>query len=48
MRERFGFHEGLLPVSEDASRRSLALPFFTALEAADQERVAEALRRAIG
>jgi perosamine synthetase len=48
MRERFGFREGLFPVSEDASRRSLALPFFTALEAVDQERVAEALRHAIG
>jgi perosamine synthetase len=47
MRERFGFGEGMLPVSEDASRRSLALPFFTALEAGDQERIAEALVRAV-
>jgi dTDP-4-amino-4,6-dideoxygalactose transaminase len=30
-------------VSEDASSRTLALPFFTALERAAQERVAEAL-----
>jgi perosamine synthetase len=48
MRERFGFREGMFPVSEEASRRSLALPFFTALEAGDQERVAEALTRALG
>jgi perosamine synthetase len=44
MRERYGFREGLCPVSEDLSRRTLALPFFTAIEAEDQERVAEALR----
>jgi perosamine synthetase len=43
MRERFGFAEGLCPVAEDASRRSLALPFFTGIEPADQERVVEAL-----
>jgi perosamine synthetase len=42
-RERFGTREGMLPVSEDASRRSLALPFHTRLEPADQERVVEAL-----
>ncbi len=35
--------EGMFPVSEDMSRRSLALPFHTRLERADQERVAEAL-----
>ena len=39
MRERYGFREGLCPVSEDLSQRTLALPFFTALEAGDQERV---------
>jgi perosamine synthetase len=43
MRERYGFAEGLCPVSEDASSRTMALPFFTALEADAQERVAEAL-----
>jgi perosamine synthetase len=48
MRERFGFSEGLCPVSEDASRRTLALPFFPQLELDDQERVVEALRAAIG
>lgn len=47
MRERYGFAEGLCPVSEDLSRRTLALPFFTAIEPEDQERVAEALAAAL-
>jgi perosamine synthetase len=47
MRERYGFAEGLCPVSEDASSRTLALPFFTALDADAQERVAEALAVAL-
>jgi perosamine synthetase len=47
MRERYGFREGLCPVSEDASGRTLALPFFTALERGAQERVAEALAAAL-
>jgi len=47
MRERYGFREGLCPVSEDTSRRTLALPFFTGIEPPDQERVVEALIDAI-
>jgi perosamine synthetase len=47
MREAYGFGEGLCPVAEDASRRTLALPFFPGLERADQERVAEALAGAL-
>ena len=47
MRERYGFREGMCPVSEDASPRTLALPFFTALERDAQERVAEALAAAL-
>jgi perosamine synthetase len=47
IRERYGFAEGLCPVAEEASRRTLALPFATALEADDQERVVEALRAAV-
>ena len=47
MRERFGFSEGLCPVAEDVSSRSLALPFFTGIEAAAQERVAEILASAL-
>jgi dTDP-4-amino-4,6-dideoxygalactose transaminase len=47
MREGFGFEEGLCPVAEDVSSRSLALPFFTGIEAAAQERVAEVLVSAL-
>jgi perosamine synthetase len=47
MRERFGFAEGLCPVSEDVSSRSIALPFFTGIEAGAQERVAEVLASAL-
>jgi perosamine synthetase len=47
MRERFGFSEGLCPVAEDAARRTLALPFFTAIERSDQEHVAESLAAAV-
>ena len=47
MRERYGFREGMCPVSEDASRRTLALPFFAQLERDDQERVVAALARAL-
>ena len=44
MRERYGFREGMFPVSEDCSARTLALPFHARLDAADQEYVVEALR----
>ena len=44
MRERYGFREGMLPVSEDCSRRTLALPFHARLHPDDQEYVVEALR----
>jgi dTDP-4-amino-4,6-dideoxygalactose transaminase len=37
----------MCPVSEDASSRTLALPFFTALEADAQERVAAELAAAL-
>ena len=47
MRERYGFGEGLCPLSEDLSRRTLALPFHTKLAAEDQEYVVEALRAAM-
>jgi perosamine synthetase len=46
-RERFGTGEGMFPVAEDASRRSLALPFHTRLTSAEQERVVDALARAV-
>jgi perosamine synthetase len=47
MRERYGFREGMFPVSEDASARTMAIPFHARLEREDQERVAEALRAAL-
>jgi perosamine synthetase len=47
MREAYGFAEGVCPVAEDASRRTLALPFFPQLEREDQERVASALSGAL-
>jgi perosamine synthetase len=47
MRERYGLREGLCPVSEDLSRRTLALPFHTRIEREDQERVAAALAAAL-
>ena len=47
MRERYGFREGMCPVSEDLSSRTLALPFFTSLERDAQERVAEVLATAL-
>ncbi|MBA2537319.1 MAG: DegT/DnrJ/EryC1/StrS family aminotransferase [Actinobacteria bacterium] len=46
-RERFSYADGILPVAEAASARTLALPFHTALEAGEQERVVDALTRAL-
>jgi len=48
MRETYGFSEGLCPVSEELSQRTLALPFFAQIDAEDQQRVAEALAAALG
>ncbi len=47
VRERYGFREGMFPVSEDMSSRTLALPFFTALEPAAQARVVDVLAAAL-
>jgi len=47
LRERYGFREGLCPVAEDVSARSLALPFHTLLEEDDQAYVADTLRAAL-
>jgi perosamine synthetase len=47
MRERFGFSEGLCPVSEDASARTMAIPFHARLAREDQDRVAHVLRAAL-
>ena len=47
-RERFGLAEGMFPVTEAAGARGLALPFHTGLSEGDQERVVDALVRALG
>jgi len=47
-RERFGYREGMLPVAEDVSARTLALPFHSRLPVEDQERVVDVLARALG
>ena len=44
MREQFGFAEGLCPIAEEISSRTLALPFFPEIDAGDQEYVVESLR----
>jgi perosamine synthetase len=44
LRERYGFAEGLCPVAEEMSSRTLALPFHARLEEEDQAYVAAALR----
>jgi perosamine synthetase len=47
MREEFGFAEGLCPIAEETAARTMALPFFTQIEADDQERVVDVLRAAV-
>ena len=48
MRETYGFREGLCPVAEDASARTLAIPFHARLSEDDQAYVAAELRAALG
>jgi perosamine synthetase len=48
MRERYGFGEGLCPVAEETASRTLALPFFSLIEAEDQTRVVDTLAAALG
>jgi perosamine synthetase len=45
--ERFGFSPGMFPVAEAAGAQGLALPFHTGLSSTDQERVVDALSRAL-
>jgi perosamine synthetase len=47
MRERYGFGEGLCPVAEEISARTLALPFHTRIDSGDQEFVVETLAAAL-
>jgi perosamine synthetase len=45
MMERFGYVEGIFPVTEDLGRRGLALPFSGVMEEEQVERVCQALRQ---
>jgi perosamine synthetase len=47
MRERYGFREGMFPVSEECSARTMALPFHARLGEDDQQYVVEALRSVV-
>ena len=47
-RDRFGFAEGMLPVTEAVARTTLALPFHANMSEAVVDRVAEALHGALG
>jgi dTDP-4-amino-4,6-dideoxygalactose transaminase len=47
VRERFGTREGMLPVTEDVARRTLALPFHNNLTEPEVDRVVEGLTRAV-
>ena len=47
MRERYGFREGMCPVAEEMSSRTLALPFHARLEEDDQIYVAGVLSEAL-
>ena len=38
-----GWHEGVLPVTEEMSRRLLRLPFFCEISSDDQDYVAQAM-----
>lgn len=46
-REQFGFEKGMLPVTEDISDRTIALPFFNNLKEDDQKYVAQYLDQAV-
>lgn len=47
MRTRFGYAEGMLPVCEDVSRRTMAVPFFPGITRGQQDRVLDVLARAV-
>jgi len=48
MRDGYGFREGMFPVAEAKSGRTLALPFHARLAEEDQMVVVKALRAALG
>ena len=47
IRERFHTREGMLPITEDVSRRTLALPFHNNLSEQQVQRIVEGLEHAI-
>jgi dTDP-4-amino-4,6-dideoxygalactose transaminase len=47
MKERFGYTEGIFPVTEDLGRRGLALPFSGVMEEGQVERVYQAIRQVL-
>jgi dTDP-4-amino-4,6-dideoxygalactose transaminase len=47
MVERFGYQEGMFPVTEDLGKRGLALPFSGVMDEGQVERVCQALRDVI-
>jgi perosamine synthetase len=48
MRETYGFREGLCPVAEGMSARTLALPFHARLDEGDQDHVVRSLKEILG
>ncbi len=47
MRERYGFKEGLCPIAEGLSARTLALPFHARLDQSDQAYIVATLKEAL-
>ena len=47
MRERFGYREGMFPVTERIAERTISLPFYGRLTEGDVARVAGAMREAV-
>jgi dTDP-4-amino-4,6-dideoxygalactose transaminase len=48
MTERFGYHEGDFPITEDLGRRGLAIPFSGVMTQEQVEMVCEAIKKVIG
>lgn len=46
-REKFGFQEGMLPITEKIAKSTLAIPFFNKISLDQQEYVVDQLRKAI-
>jgi len=46
-KERFGYREGMLPITENVTKRTLAIPFYNNLTVEDQEYVVHTLKEGI-